>query len=184
MKKVTLTFLLSAFFFVALSAQESKAVFTVELSTDSILMGNFFTVRFHLENAKGDQFEAPNFKDFRILSGPNVSSSLSIVNGESSQSITYTYRLQPKEIGNYYIEPASIAVDNAVLETMPVEVMVVPNPDGIIQEQQPDHLNNFEFNWGDFGDFNFSFPENPFKDFKELQPQETPTKKKRKTYKL
>ncbi len=162
-----------------LSAQEG-ARFTVEVSSDSILMGNYFKVTFTLESAQGDEFEAPQFRDFDIISGPNYSSSLSIMNGESSQTVSYSYYLRPREVGNYYIEPASIAVGDEILETLPVEVIVVPNPDGI--EQQPERQMAPQLNFGWDG---FEWPD-LFREFLALpqQPQEKKTKKKRKTYKL
>ena len=165
------------------SAQDNIS-FTVEVSSDSILMGNMVSVVFTVEG-KGDDFQAPFFKEFDLVSGPNVSSSFSMFNGTSSQKTAYTYYLKPREVGSYYIEPASVAVDGEILETMPIPIMVVPNPEGIIQEpeqQQPmpfgrdfDMFNMDEFPWPDFPSFDF--------DVKPYSPPKE-TKPKRKTYKL
>lgn len=124
-----------------LQAQE-EARFTVEVSTDSILFGNYFKVTFTLENAGGGEFSAPDFSMFNVVSGPNQASSMSIVNGQISQSVSYTYYLEPKDLGNYYILPASVMIEDQVLETQPIEVMVVPNPEGI--KQSPDRRSEFE----------------------------------------
>lgn len=118
-----------------LQAQEG-ARFTVEVSTDSILFGNYFKVTFTLENAQGGDFSAPDFSEFYVVSGPNQASSMSIVNGEVTQSVSYAYYLEPKEIGNYYILPASIDIGDQMLETQPIEVLVVPNPEGIKQRPE------------------------------------------------
>ncbi|MCB0629356.1 MAG: BatD family protein [Saprospiraceae bacterium] len=115
--------------------------FTVEVSTDSILFGNYFQVTFTLENAKGNDFSAPDFAAFHVVSGPNQASSMSIINGEITQSVSYTYYLEPKDIGNFYILPASVDVGEEILETQPVEIMVVPNPEGI--KQSPDQRRSF-----------------------------------------
>ena len=128
-------------------AQE-EARFTIEVSSDSILMGNYFEVKFTLENAKGSNFEPPTFSEFFLKGGPNTASSMSIVNGEVSQTITYSYYLEPKDIGNYWVEPASIAVGDEILETQPIEVVVFPNPDGI--KQQIPQKQPFEFRFDDF----------------------------------
>lgn len=133
MKKLIL---LSLFLGVAGWGLAQSASFKVQLSTDSLLLGNYTEVSFTLENANGRNFQAPSFEGFQIVGGPNQSSSFSMVNGAVSQSLSYTYYIEPLEIGNYYIEPASIETDEGILETQPIEVIVVPNPDGI--QQRPE----------------------------------------------
>lgn len=124
--------------------------FTVEVSTDSVLWGNRLKVTFTLENASGAQFDAPDFPDFDIVGGPNMSSSFSFVNGVSSQSVSYTYYLEPKDIGVFYIQPAAIEAGGQVLETLPVKIMVAPNPDNIRQDAEPKQDARFRFRWDDF----------------------------------
>lgn len=156
MKRTILGLLFMIGITASLQAQEG-ARFTVEVSTDSILFGNYFKVTFSLENAKGGEFSAPDFSEFHVVSGPNQASSMSIVNGEVTQSISYAYYLEPKDIGNFYIEPASVAVGNEIMETQPIEIMVVPNPEGIKQNpngrRQGLQMERFGFegfdSWGD-----------------------------------
>ena len=114
--------------------QEQPVKFDVKISTDSILMENYFQVQFIVENADGQNFEAPDFSEnFIVVSGPNLSSSVSMLNGNTTQRMTITYYLQPLEIGAYYIQPASLQANGQLFETSPVEVFVHPNPDGIKQ---------------------------------------------------
>lgn len=148
------------------NAQDAK--FSVTVSSDSILLGNYLQVSFLLENANGSDFSPPTFENFAVVSGPNTSSSMSIINGEVSQSISYTYYLEPSDIGSYYITPASISTEEKVLETEPVEIQVLPNPDGVIQRPQAKQRRRMDF---------FRPPATP-------QPPAAPKKKKRKIYKL
>lgn len=185
MKKV-LYFILSMVWAVGLLSAQEGPRFTVELSSDSILLGNYFKAVFTLENANGQAFEPPHFQGFDIVSGPNVASSFSMANGRTSQRISYAYYLQPRDIGNYYIEPASIAVGEQVLETLPVPVTVAPNPDGIIQAPQEERGQSFQWGWDDWEWPSFA----PFREriqpsvpTPEPPPQE-PAKPKRKAYKL
>ncbi len=129
-------------------AQDLK--FTVEVNRQEVLMGNYFEVKFTLENSKGDNFSPPDFSSFHIIGGPNQSSAYSMMNGAVSQSVTYSYYLEPKEVGNYFIEAASIETEDGFLETLPVEIIVSPNPEGIKQDapgasQKMDFF--FDFNW-------------------------------------
>lgn len=163
-----------------LGAQED-AVFRVEISSDSILMGNRFKVSFSLESTSGGDFQPPHFEGFDIVSGPNYSSNISMINGKVSQKIAYTYYLRPRDIGNYYIEPASIAVGQEVLETAPVPVTVVPNPDGVVEEPEEERAMP-GFDWGDFWEMP-AFPRH-FGQPGEPAPQPEQKKRKRKTYKI
>lgn len=156
---------------------QQKPTFRVEVSTDSVLLGHHFRADFILENAPGGEFSAPDFiPDFTVLAGPNMSSSFSMLNGAVTQKVTYTFLLQPAETGIFYLQPASIALNGDFLETSPVEILVVPNPD---QLPQPEEKRGKESLFG-FG----SDLWNPF-DFLQPTPQVAqPVKKKRKTYKL
>ncbi len=155
---------------VCLVAGQSAPKFTAEVSTDSVLMENYFEVKFTLENGQGKNFEPPSFSDFQIVGGPNQSSNFSMINGEVKQSMTFSFFLQPKEAGNYCIQPASISVNGEILETQPLSITVAPNPDGIIQNIEKSHqfLQDFDF-------WNGSESE-------PVEPQQP--KKKRKIYKM
>lgn len=148
MKSVVMILFFLLTFGGAVIAQKAPK-FAVSVSTDSVLLGHYFQVKFTLENASGKDFQAPAFPDFQVVSGPNMASSVSIVNGEMSQTVSYTYYLEPKDIGNFYIQPASIRIENDVLETLPITVMVVPNPDGIIQKQEMSEKFSFDLQMPD-----------------------------------
>lgn len=139
-------------FYSLLSFGQNTAKFTVQVSNDSILMGNTFQVVFSLENAQGNNFQAPDLSlFFDVISGPNVSSGMQMINGQINQSISYTYYLQPREIGVFFIEAASIETAENYLETAPLEVIVVPNPKGI-QQSPPAQKQPFGyFHWGSPG---------------------------------
>lgn len=119
------------------AAMGQNATFTVEVSTDSVLLGNRLSVSFSLQNAQGEDFAFPPFEGLVKVSGPNVSSQMNVVNGRMSQRVTYTFYLEAHEVGDFYVEPASVKVGDTYLESDPVLVRVFPNPDGIIQPLGP-----------------------------------------------
>ncbi len=143
----SIVFILSIFIAFAANAQERITSWEAAVSTDSILLGNQFTLSFTLKNARSNNFVAPSFEDFELLSGPNQSSSMSIINGDVTQEMTYSYILRPREIGNFFIAPASIELEGQIIETSPIEIVVFPNPDGIIQEDQKQDLNWNQLPW-------------------------------------
>ena len=60
MKKL-MTFIAS--FMISLTAfSQQEAKLTVEVSNDSVLLGNYIEVKFTIENASVTNFEAPNFE--------------------------------------------------------------------------------------------------------------------------
>jgi hypothetical protein len=129
-------------------------------------------VRFSVQNAKATDFCAPDFEGIVVVSGPNMSSSFSMINGEVTQSASYSYYLEPVDIGNYYIAPASVQIEEGILETQPLEVIVLANPDGIIQQPKEQG--------GVRTDIFRNFP--PQRDNTPLPTEKK--KKKRKTYKM
>lgn len=166
---------------IAISAMAQDEGFSVRLDRDSILMGNHFQVSFILENTKVEDFTPPVFEDFDVVSGPNQSSSMMIVNGDVSQSMTYTFILQPKTEGSFFIAPAKAVTVEGDLFTEPLSVNIYPNPEGIIQNSRTRSNSLWDMNF-------FSMPEFPsMPDMEQrLQPKKPkePKKKKRKTYKL
>ena len=90
MKKLIMVGMLALLNF-SLQAQENSPKFTVSISMDSILLGNYFEVKYTLENGSGDNFIAPDFENFTIVGGPNTSTSMSFMNGEMTQSVSYAY---------------------------------------------------------------------------------------------
>lgn len=163
MKKLLYTIVFS--FVINLAFAQQEASFRIEVSSDSVLLGNYFEVKFILENGSGSQFEPPSFDGFSLVGGPNQSSSFSMVNGKISQSMAYSYYLEPQDIGNYYIEAAYVKVGGEILETAPKMILVVANPDEVYQPPKsnyPDELSP-----------SYEIPSTPKK-----------PKKKRKVYKL
>ncbi|MEY2904703.1 MAG: hypothetical protein RJA52_719 [Bacteroidota bacterium] len=152
---------LSLFFTLPVLGQKEIS-FSAEVAQDTLLAGNIVQVVFKLENGKGTGFEPPIFEKFEIVQGPSTQSYFSMVNGEVSQSLSFTYWIKPKEEGILYIEPASISVEEKIIETKILNIVVLPNPDGKVEDPSPLIDNDF---------------------FKEIMPKSTP-KKKRKTTKL
>ncbi len=70
-------------------------------------------------------FKAPSFGSFMVLSGPNQSTSMQIINGAASGSVSYTYYLQPKGVGKYTIGSASIDYDGKTYSSQPLPITVV-----------------------------------------------------------
>jgi hypothetical protein len=123
------------------AAQDVK--FTAILSKSTVALDSKFKVEFKLENAQGTQFQAPEFEDFEVVAGPSTSSSMSIINGEVTQSIAYVYYLRPKEVGTFTLDAASITVKGEELKTKKMKVKVVEKNE--VSEEQEEEITNDPF---------------------------------------
>ena len=70
-------------------------------------------------------FKSPDFASFMILSGPNQSTSMQIMNGAVSGSLTYSYYIQPRSIGSFTIGSASVTYKGTTYKSQPVKIEVV-----------------------------------------------------------
>ena len=111
-----------------ISAQESGIV--TEISSDTIYIGNTFQVRYSVKNLEV-KFEGPEFEELKVVSGPNISTSMQFINGKMTSSHSYSYTLYPEDIGTYFIEPAYFNAADTVYESPPISILVLPNPDGL-----------------------------------------------------
>ena len=70
-------------------------------------------------------FRAPSFKGLNLLGGPNQSSSMQIINGKVSSSLTYSFILQAFNAGKYTIGSASVYYKGKKYTTKPITITVV-----------------------------------------------------------
>lgn len=113
------------------------ADFTASISRTKIGNGETFTVSFTI-NTNASDFKPPQFNDFRLVGGPNQSTSTQWVNGVVSQSHTFSYVLLAVKEGVFTIKPATIKADNKTLQSNELTIEVVKASP---QQQQQHHHN-------------------------------------------
>ena len=77
---------------------------------------------------KGDSkslpyFSVPTLKDFNIY-GSSQSKSMSIVNGQITNTVSYIYTLSPKKEGEYEIPSFKVEHNGQTYETDPIKITV------------------------------------------------------------
>ncbi len=117
-------FIIAVAFSLPLTAQKEIS-FVATTDARQVVENGYFQVTFTLNNANGTDFRSPPFKDFKVLNGPSRSMSTTIINGNASQKIAYSYTLQPKKIGKFTIAPATIKANGKELKSNPVRVDVI-----------------------------------------------------------
>lgn len=93
-------------------------------SEKQVPVNQAFQLNFTCENGNLTQLKPPAVNDFQVLGGPNVSSSTQFMNGDMSQSITYTYILKPKREGVFKIGKAVASISGATLESNELTITV------------------------------------------------------------
>lgn len=117
--------LITLFFFTSLSFAQS---FVATVDNNKVGENDRFQLEFTFEGKNLNalkQFNPPSLKDFRVLSGPNQSTSMQIINGVSSSSLTLSYILMPNTTGSYTIGSASIQYEGQTYTTSPIKITVI-----------------------------------------------------------
>ncbi len=105
-----------------LYAQDVK--FTASVSKNEVATGEQFQVDFSI-NGQIDEFTPPNFSGFQVLSGPNTSQSVSIINGRTTVSAAYSYILMGVKEGEFTIGSATTTYNGRKLSTNEIKIKVI-----------------------------------------------------------
>ena len=106
---------------VSIFAQE----FTSSVDKTTVGENETFQVYFTFKGKDNNglrNFSPPAFSGFRVLSGPNQSTSMQYINGAMSSSITYSYYLQAAQQGKFKIDAASVEYEGKTLKTDPINI--------------------------------------------------------------
>lgn len=132
MKNIFLLLFISIFSVIA-SAQNVK--FTATISKNPISVGERAQVVFTINDA-GSNFRAPDFAGLKVLSGPNQSTSMSIVNGSMSRELSYSFFVEATKEGSFEINPATITVNGKQFKSNSLKIEVMPETQAQKQRRQ------------------------------------------------
>ncbi len=121
--KIYYIFIICALMSVTIYGQTPKLVASV--SKNKLGLNQRVKIQFTINKQGADNFQAPNFKNFQIVSGPSQSISQSWVNGNASFSQSYSYIVKPLKKGEFLIPAASIKLNNKTLTSKPIKVIVL-----------------------------------------------------------
>ncbi len=99
----------------------------------SIGVNQQFQLTYTVENAAADKLVPRGLDDFQVLGGPSTSQNFQWVNGQVSQSVTYSYILKPKKEGAFKIGKAVATIQGTNVESNELAITVT----GPVQQQQP-----------------------------------------------
>jgi len=102
----------------------AEITFIASVNKNPVGTNEQFSITYTL-NTQGSNFQAPTFRDFNVLSGPNQSTSMQFINGNMSQSVSFTYYLTANSEGTFRIDPATITVNGGKVKSNTLTINVV-----------------------------------------------------------
>ncbi len=147
--------LLLSFGFTNEKVQGQDFNLNASLSETKVFTGEQFTLSIEVQSSETHSMQLPDLPDFDgarvISSNPSRSTSISIVNGQTTRTTAYVYTMIATETGNYRIPSITVQIDGEPVQTQPLNFEVVEkdnlssgqssNPDIFVQveldEEQP-----------------------------------------------
>ena len=97
-KEIKLLVCLFSFFVLSMQPLFAQTPFLAATANKSTIGLNEQLQITYTFNGAGRSFQGPDLREFNILSGPNQSSNMQYINGQFSQSISFTYYLQARNV--------------------------------------------------------------------------------------
>ena len=124
MRKIV--FLWMALCAMALNAwAEDEVTFTAS-APDAVAVGDQFRLSYTVNTRNIKDFRAPSIQGFDVLMGPSRSTNVNIINGDRSESTTFTYILMATKEGEYTIPGATLSAKGNQMISNSVKIKVLP----------------------------------------------------------
>ncbi|MEZ4909569.1 MAG: BatD family protein [Saprospiraceae bacterium] len=110
----------------------SSQDYSLNASKNEVEIGERFKVQLTIENFEPTQLKLPDFNPFRVISGPQESKSMTIINGKRSFSRSITYILESTQSGEFHIGAATMMYKAQKLSTNSLKIKVVKSSNKVI----------------------------------------------------
>lgn len=98
--------------------------FTASVSKNQVATGEQFEITFSF-NGNAERFAPPNMGGFEVVSGPNQSTSMTSVNGNTTTNASYSYDLMAVKEGTFTIGQATLIAGGHRYTTNPIKIKVI-----------------------------------------------------------
>jgi len=100
---------------------------TASIDRNPVGLNEQFTYQVEIKGETNNlpEVKLPDFENFAVLSGPNVSTSVQIINFKMSSTRTYSVVLMPRSVGTFRIKPATARYKGKKLQSNAIQVQVV-----------------------------------------------------------
>lgn len=121
----------------ALAAHAQEPALEAKVNRSEIVEGVGFELTFVLKYAETEDFTPPDFKGFRVLSGPHLMTGFAMINRTYFRHQSRIYELQALKAGVYTIGPATAVVNGKTIRSKPIRIRVSPVPAPVPRASTP-----------------------------------------------
>ncbi len=118
----------------------AQVEFKTAVSKNKLGVNQRFRIEFTVNKQGADNFKPPSFVNFKVVGGPSSSVNQSWINGKASYSQAYIYIVEPKEIGEFTIEPATIEYKDELIKSNAVKITVTEEVEIPKDPNNPDYV--------------------------------------------
>lgn len=137
MKKLIAIFIILIIYSIRIFANNGEVEFTAS-APETVVVGEQFRLSYTATTTQVKNLQLPSIKGFEILIGPNRSIKVQSINGNTSETSTYTYILMAKEVGEYTIPGASVVADGKQMVSNSVKIKVLPQDQASTEKSEED----------------------------------------------
>lgn len=114
--------------------------FQAEVNSDTVALGSSLQLTLTINGTqKVSPIQLPELDGFDVqYLGP--SRRVSIVNGQTTSSIAFSYSLFPLEVGQFRIPALQIIISGQTLTTQPIDINVVDSPGGLLGQDYRENI--------------------------------------------
>ena len=118
----------------------AQVEFKTVVSKNRLGVNQRLKIEFTVNKQGADNFKPPSFANFKIVGGPSSSVNQSWINGKASYLQAYIYIIQPKKIGEFTIEPATIEYNDELIKSNAVKISVTKEVEIPKDPNNPDYI--------------------------------------------
>src|SRR5690606_9154087 len=122
-KAMVMRYVVILFLLWAPIARAQDLTVTASASQTTVSTGVPFEVRFTV-NGQAEKFDPPSFDGFRVVSGPNQSTSMRSINGKTTMSMSLGYHLVAQKEGTYTIASAAVEAGGKTYRSNTLTIIV------------------------------------------------------------
>jgi hypothetical protein len=124
MQLLRISFLLLLFVPIHACVSGQNSRFYLQADRTEVVAGTTFRLEAVLENMDADRIILSDIQPFKVVRGPSTSSSVSIINGKKTESLTYVWLIQAPAKGVYTLAPATVRIGSRTLSSNTVKMIV------------------------------------------------------------
>ena len=134
--RLYLLLLLGSLLFATTTVGQSETKFSMEVSKSTVRVGEYFDVKFVLENLNNGKFTPPDWEQAGFIAmSSGQSSSFSFNNGVSSSIAVYKYQVMARDTGSLEIPAGVVKIGAEEKYTEPLSIQVLLGNADTIQQQ-------------------------------------------------